>query len=83
MMTAIARKLYQEALTLAVDDRANLAALLIESLDPKTEDGVEAAWRVEVGKRVAALDAGEVQPVAWEDAEEMIFGDLSDLQSTP
>jgi len=75
-MTNVARKLYEEALTLADGDRADLAARLLESLDAEIEAGVESAWRDEVARRIHALDTGETRPIPWEEAEEMIFGDL-------
>ena len=50
-MTSAARKLYEEALTLTDDDRADLAALLLGSLDGKPEAQVESTRLDEVAKR--------------------------------
>lgn len=74
-MTSIAQQVYLEALELTEDDRAELAGLLIESLDTAADEGAEEAWSEEIRRRIAALDAGTVQPVPWEEAEAMIFGD--------
>src|SRR5438045_2341207 len=46
-------ELFREAAELPERDRATLAGLLIETLDPGTEPDVEAAWSQEVARRVA------------------------------
>ncbi len=74
-MTFVAQRLLEEALAISLDERAQLAGRLIESLDAPDDDDVEAAWSEEIRHRVAALDAGTVQPVEWDEAEVMIFGD--------
>ena len=69
-MTSRAQGLLREALTSPVEERANLAAELLASLDADAvEDpaGVEAAWAAEVEKRARGVIAGESQGVAWED----------------
>ncbi len=50
-MTSAARKLYEEALTLPDDDRADLATLLLGSLDAGHEAQVESTRPNEVAKR--------------------------------
>jgi len=55
-MTANAQKLLDDALTLPANDRAQLAAELLASLDAM-EAGVEAAWAAEIARR--AEDARE------------------------
>jgi putative addiction module component (TIGR02574 family) len=52
IVTTNARKLLQDALTLAPNDRAELAAQLLASLDD-TEADVEAAWAAEIQRRAA------------------------------
>jgi len=59
-------KLFKEALELEQQDRVELAKLLIDSLDPTTEQDVEEAWLREVERRTAALDAGTAETVPWE-----------------
>jgi putative addiction module component (TIGR02574 family) len=59
-------KLFQQALELEQQDRVELAKLLIDSLDPTTEQDVEEAWLREVERRTAALDAGTAETVPWE-----------------
>ena len=61
-----AQELFEEAMTLDPQERATLMRLLIESLDAKSEEGVEDAWRVEVERRLAELDSDAVETVPWE-----------------
>ena len=58
------RELLAEALELPLDDRAKIAAELLESLE-KAEADVEAAWAREIRERVAAARAGELQSTDW------------------
>jgi putative addiction module component (TIGR02574 family) len=51
-VTTNAQKLFQQALTLAPNDRAELAAQLLATLD-ESEGDVEAAWAVEIERRAA------------------------------
>ena len=67
-------ELFREAAQLPERDRATLAGLLIESLDPGPETDVEAAWSEEVARRVAELDAGAVETIPWEEVRAELFG---------
>lgn len=60
-----------DVLALPPEDRAELAAALLDSLGPEPEadqDEVERAWGVELERRAAALDSGEDPGISWEDA---------------
>lgn len=59
-------ELFKQASILSEKDRATLAGLLIESLESEIDPDVEDAWRVEIERRVAELDAGTVETVPWE-----------------
>lgn len=63
-MTRAARDLLNEALDLPVDDRAKLAADLLETLEDEEAD-VERAWAAEIEARVAAARAGELEATDW------------------
>ena len=70
-----AAKVLEEALALSADERSRLVARLIESLDVETEEeGVEAAWRSEVSRRVRELDESTVEAVDWSEARRQIMG---------
>ncbi|HYM62626.1 MAG TPA: addiction module protein [Thermoanaerobaculia bacterium] len=63
-MERSSRDLLNEALELPLDERARLAADLLESLDD-TQQGVQAAWAEEIQRRVAAVRAGELASTDW------------------
>ena len=64
-MTPKVAKVVQDALKLPTRTRAALAGFLIDSLDARTDEGAEAAWRKEIAKRATQLDSGVVTAVAW------------------
>lgn len=53
--------LKEKASHLSDAERAELALSLIESLDGPADPNVEEAWRVEVERRIAQIERGEVQ----------------------
>lgn len=63
-MTRESRELLKQALTLPLDERAELAAELLESLSD-AEEGVENAWAAEISRRVAAARSGELESTDW------------------
>ena len=65
-MSTHVTELFEKASILSEKDRATLAGLLIESLESEVDPDVEEAWRVEIERRVAELDAGTVETVPWE-----------------
>jgi putative addiction module component (TIGR02574 family) len=67
-MSREAAELLKKALSLPVQERADLASSLIESLDDSEDDSVAAAWDKEVARRMAEIDSGEVKPVSLEEA---------------
>ncbi len=60
------------ALQLPESDRAELAASLIDSLDRESDENAEAAWDVEIRRRLAELDSGSVKTVSWAEARRRI-----------
>jgi len=68
VVNANAKQLYDDALSLPDSDRAELAARLIETLDPEVDRDVEAAWAKEIEHRTEQLDSGAVSPVPWNEA---------------
>lgn len=63
-MTGTTRELLRQALGLPLDERAKMVAELLESLTEAEED-VEAAWAIEIEKRVAAARAGKLESTDW------------------
>jgi putative addiction module component (TIGR02574 family) len=60
-MSPVLAELKQQAAQLSESERAELALALIQSLDGEPDADVEEAWRIEVERRVAEIDRGEVQ----------------------
>ena len=63
-MPSTSRDLLEQALELPLDERARMAADLLESLS-EAEEGVEAAWTNEIRMRVASVRAGEIESTDW------------------
>ncbi len=72
-MTPQTQHLLNEALQLPESERGDLTARLLESLDPAAESDVEACWSAEIQQRLAELESGQVQPIAWPEARRMIL----------
>ena len=74
-MIRTAGALLDDALQLTESERAELAARLIESLDPEADDDVAVAWDAEIRDRLDDFDAGRIRPVPWNEARRMILDD--------
>jgi putative addiction module component (TIGR02574 family) len=64
-MTPEVSRLLEQALSLSIEEREALADSLISNLDGKVDEGVQAAWEAEIGKRVAELDSGKAKTISW------------------
>jgi putative addiction module component (TIGR02574 family) len=73
-----ANELLAEALRLPPNERSELAARLIESLDPTIDNGIEAAWSAEIQKRIEELQTGQVKPIPWSEARLQILEDAEE-----
>ena len=60
-------ELKKKAAQLSDTERAELALSLIESLDGPADPDVEDAWRIEIERRIAQIDRGEVEPKAGDE----------------
>ena len=72
------KEILHDAAELPARDRAALAGLLIESLDPEPDADMEVAWEQEIGRRVAEIDAGTVKTIPWEEVREELLARLND-----
>lgn len=72
-MTKTVKELYEEASTLDEKQRADLAGLLLESLDSERDPDVEQAWAAEIKTRIAQIENGEVDLIPWEDVKREIY----------
>ena len=78
-MTSKAADLLREALALPIQERADVAAELLASLDDAAADdasAVEAAWAVEIERRARRVMAGESTGIPWEDVRRRAEAEL-------
>ncbi len=64
-------------LALPPNERAWLASELIASLDESKDSDVEAAWAVEIERRIAEVESGEAETTSWEEARTRIRSTLA------
>ena len=75
-------KVLVAALRLSTEERAAVAAELIQSLDEATED-VESVWAEEIQQRLVDVDAGVVTPIPWPEAKRRIFAAANGRREAP
>jgi putative addiction module component (TIGR02574 family) len=78
-MTDRAQEVFRKALTLPVNERADVAAELLASLDDAAAENpaeVEAAWPAEIEKRARRVMGGESASVPWEDVRRRAEAEL-------
>jgi putative addiction module component (TIGR02574 family) len=64
-MTQSAESLLATALLLPAADRAELAARLLDSLDPADDADREDAWSDEIKRRLDDVESGRVPLIPW------------------
>jgi len=69
------KELIREAVELPESDRATLAGVMLESLDPRPTPEVRAAWSREIERRVREIDDGTVDLLDWQDIRAELFAD--------
>jgi putative addiction module component (TIGR02574 family) len=72
IMTDTGEKLLNQALKLTPEERAELAAALLTSLDGEPDEGVEIAWAEEIERRARRVRAGDARGAPWEDVLERL-----------
>lgn len=60
-MSALLDELSKRAKELAVEERAQLAQELLESVDQEVNPEVQAAWDTEIASRIAKYERGEAK----------------------
>ena len=65
MPTDLSQELLNDAMRLPDEQRAALAAALIESLDQGVDEDAEAAWSVETACRLREVESGHVDTIPW------------------
>jgi len=64
-MSRAVQELYEKAAQLTPHDRAELAGLLLESIEDPPDEGVEEAWAAEIERRMAEFRAGRIRTIPW------------------
>ncbi len=80
-MTSRAQALLREVLTLPTNERADVAAELLASLDDAPPDDpaeVEAAWAAEIERRARRVMNGESAGEPWEDVRARLLQRLNE-----
>lgn len=75
-MTKPAAALLADALRLSEEARAELAAELIASLDGPRDADTREAWEAEIGRRIEAIESGQMPLESWDDARQRIARDV-------
>lgn len=73
MKTNMVDEILDNALKQPETDRARIAEVLIASLDPPMERGVELAWQTECDKRLREIDSGVIKCIPWEEVRERLY----------
>jgi putative addiction module component (TIGR02574 family) len=60
-MSALLDELSKKAKELALEERAQLAQELMESVDQESDPEVEAAWSTEIASRIAKYERGDAK----------------------
>jgi putative addiction module component (TIGR02574 family) len=68
----LSHNLLDDLMRLPDEQRAALAAALIESLDHCVDEDAEVAWSVEIARRLQEVESGQVKTIPWPQARQMI-----------
>jgi putative addiction module component (TIGR02574 family) len=64
-MTRPAKDIVNAAIRLPENDRLEIVEELLASLEPQSDDDVDAAWAAEVERRSDEIKQGIVRPIPW------------------
>jgi putative addiction module component (TIGR02574 family) len=79
-MSHAAEQLFESALGLSENERAELADRLWRSIDGDTQEEVAAAWAAEIKRRIEAADRGEGQWLTEEEVNKRLDAKYGPLQ---
>ena len=60
-MSALFDEMSKRSRELAIEERAQIAQVLLESVDQEPEPEVQAAWEAEIASRLAKYERGEAR----------------------
>jgi len=68
-MTRPAKDIVNAAIRLPENDRLEIIEELLASLEPQSDNDVDAAWVAEVERRSDEIKQGIVRPIPWADVK--------------
>ena len=71
-MTKAAKAVLADALRLREEERAELAAEVLASLDGPADPDAEAAWEAEIRRRIDAIEAGAMEFEPWDAVKQRV-----------
>jgi putative addiction module component (TIGR02574 family) len=72
-MSLAVHDLYRKAAELTIGERMELAALLLESVEPADAGEVERAWATEIERRMAEYRAGRMKTIPWSEVRAGLY----------
>jgi putative addiction module component (TIGR02574 family) len=75
-MTKATEAVLASALRLSPDERAELASELLASLDGPADPDADAAWAVEIKRRIQAIEDGTIELEPWPDVKRRIEDEI-------
>lgn len=66
-MSALLDELSEKARSLTIEERAQLAQELLESVERDSDPDVQAAWEAEIASRIAKYERGEAKLISAEE----------------
>lgn len=69
-------EILKEAMALPTEARAALADSLFDSLDTEVDADAEAAWQIEIQRRVAELNCKSVTPIPWAEVRSRLMATI-------
>jgi putative addiction module component (TIGR02574 family) len=66
-LSALLDELSKMAQTLTLEERAQIAEVMLESVERERGPAVQAAWEVEIADRIAMYERGEAKPIPADD----------------
>ena len=71
------RNVFREAFELPESERATLAGLLFDSLEPPPDADVEEIWAAEAERRWREIESGTAVTIPWEEVRAKLFESMA------
>jgi putative addiction module component (TIGR02574 family) len=72
-MKDVVEELVRKALSLDESDRAEVAAVLLDSLEEESDAESGSAWTAEIERRAAEMESGAVIGIPWEEVRDRLM----------